>query len=49
MNQRLSERLNADITAKTFHALALFIIQQSTKQPKISELEINSEREEHYC
>ncbi|HEK0728827.1 TPA: DNA helicase IV [Proteus mirabilis] len=45
MNQRLSERLNADITAKTFHALALFIIQQSTKkQPKISELEINSEK-----
>lgn len=45
MNERLSERLHLDITAKTFHALALSIIQQSTKkQPKISELEINSEK-----
>ena len=45
MNERLSSRLNADIMAKTFHALALSIIQQATKkQPKISELEINSEK-----
>lgn len=45
MNERISARLHADITAKTFHALALSIIQQATKkQPKISELEINSEK-----
>ncbi|WP_193014233.1 MULTISPECIES: DNA helicase IV [Gammaproteobacteria] len=45
MNERLSSRLNVDIMAKTFHALALSIIQQATKkQPKISELEINSEK-----
>lgn len=45
MNERISERLHIDITAKTFHALALSIIQQSTKkQPKISDLEINSEK-----
>lgn len=45
INTRLMLRLNSDIMAKTFHALALFIIQTSTKkQPKISELEIHSEK-----
>ncbi|MEQ4923935.1 DNA helicase IV [Proteus hauseri] len=45
MNERISERLGVDITAKTFHALSLFIIQQSTKkQPKISSLETDSKK-----
>ncbi|EFE94238.1 DNA helicase IV [Serratia odorifera] len=44
MNQRISERLgNSDIQAKTFHALALHIIQQgSRKAPAISKLETDS-------
>lgn len=49
MNERLSSRLNSDIMAKTFHALALSIIQQATKStPKLVSLEINSEKEELY-
>ncbi|QAV24253.1 DNA helicase IV [Proteus hauseri] len=45
INERISERLNVDITAKTFHALALSIIQQSTKkQPKISSLETDNKK-----
>ena len=45
MNERISERLQIDITAKTFHALALSIIQQSTKkQSKISQLETDSKK-----
>jgi DNA helicase-4 len=41
MDQRIAERLHTDaITARTFHALALHIIQQgSRKAPRISELE----------
>lgn len=41
MDQRIQERLHTDeITARTFHALALFIIQQgSRKVPQISQLE----------
>ncbi|HEI8865516.1 DNA helicase IV [Serratia sp. AKBS12] len=44
MNQRISERLgSSDIQAKTFHALALHIIQQgSRKAPAISKLETDS-------
>jgi DNA helicase-4 len=41
MDQRISERLNTDaISARTFHALALHIIQQGSKKvPRVSELE----------
>lgn len=41
MDQRIAERLHTDaITARTFHALALHIIQQGSKKaPRISELE----------
>ncbi|NIY47079.1 DNA helicase IV [Cedecea colo] len=41
MDQRIAERLHTDaITARTFHALALHIIQQGgRKSPRISELE----------
>lgn len=41
MDQRIAERLHTDaITARTFHSLALHIIQQGSKKaPRISELE----------
>ncbi|MEL4014343.1 DNA helicase IV [Dryocola clanedunensis] len=41
MDERIAERLHTDaITARTFHALALHIIQQGSKKaPRISELE----------
>ncbi len=44
MNTRIKERLHADgIKAKTFHALALQIIQEGSKKvPKISKLETDS-------
>lgn len=44
MNARVKDRLKIDgITAKTFHALALHIIQEgSKKSPKISKLETDS-------
>lgn len=44
MNTRIKERLKIDgIKAKTFHALALHIIQEgSKKSPKISKLETDS-------
>ncbi len=44
MNTRIKERLHIDgIKAKTFHALALHIIQEgSKKSPKISKLETDS-------
>ncbi len=44
MNTRIKERLKTDgIKAKTFHALALHIIQEgSKKSPKISKLETDS-------
>ncbi|MEI2265095.1 DNA helicase IV [Erwinia sp. CGal63] len=46
MSQRLQARLhNDDIEARTFHSLALHIIQQgSNKSPVISKLETDSER-----
>lgn len=44
MNERIQSRLQTDnIAARTFHSLALHIIQQgSSKAPKISRLETNS-------
>lgn len=44
MDERIRERLHTDeITARTFHALALHIIQQGSKKvPAISELESNT-------
>jgi DNA helicase-4 len=41
MDERIAERLHTDaITARTFHALALYIIQQGSKKaPRVSELE----------
>ncbi|MBK4716285.1 MULTISPECIES: DNA helicase IV [Tenebrionibacter/Tenebrionicola group] len=44
MNERISQRLHtSDITARTFHALALHIIQQGgRKAPCVSELESNT-------
>lgn len=44
MNERIKERLHtSDIKAKTFHALALHIIQEGSKKtPKISKLETDS-------
>lgn len=41
MDERIRERLHSDeITARTFHALALYIIQQGSKKvPALSELE----------
>lgn len=44
MNERIKQRLNtSDIKAKTFHALALHIIQEGSKKtPKISKLETDS-------
>ena len=44
LNQRIIERTSAaQVTAKTFHSLALAIIQQVTnKTPKITELESNT-------
>lgn len=41
MDQRIAERLNTDaISARTFHSLALHIIQQGSKKvPRVSELE----------
>ncbi|MCE0846084.1 DNA helicase IV [Buttiauxella sp. A2-C1_F] len=41
MDQRIAERLNTDaISARTFHAIALHIIQQGSKKvPRVSELE----------
>ncbi|HEY1847422.1 MAG TPA: DNA helicase IV [Buttiauxella sp.] len=41
MDERIAERLHTDaITARTFHALALHIIQQGSKKaPRVSELE----------
>ncbi|STQ45383.1 Helicase IV [Ewingella americana] len=44
MNERIKERLHtSDIKAKTFHALALHIIQEGGKKtPKISKLETDS-------
>nr|ELR5256184.1 DNA helicase IV [Providencia rettgeri] len=45
MNQRIQLRLQQDIEAKTFHALALHIIREgSKKSPVISELETNSQK-----
>ncbi|WP_409307176.1 DNA helicase IV [Pectobacterium sp. B1J-3] len=46
MNDRIQSRLHTeDIQAKTFHALALYIIQQaSRKAPTISELEIDGKK-----
>ncbi|MBD1227339.1 DNA helicase IV [Xenorhabdus griffiniae] len=46
MNERIQARLGTqEIKAKTFHALALHIIQQGSNQsPKISELEINLQK-----
>ncbi|MDX7987709.1 DNA helicase IV [Xenorhabdus sp. 12] len=46
MNERIQARLGTDeIKAKTFHALALYIIQQgSNKIPKISELETDTQK-----
>ncbi|PWC14241.1 DNA helicase IV [Brenneria roseae subsp. americana] len=46
MNERIQSRLHTEeIQAKTFHALALYIIQQaSRKAPIISELESNSKK-----
>ncbi len=44
MDERIRERLHTDeITARTFHALALYIIQQGSKKvPALSELENNT-------
>lgn len=44
MNHRIQERLNNDaVKAKTFHALALHIIQEGSKKtPKVSKLESDS-------
>ncbi|MGP3592980.1 DNA helicase IV [Vagococcus sp. WN89Y] len=44
MDERICERLHTEeITARTFHALALYIIQQGSKKaPVISELESNT-------
>ncbi len=41
MDDRIRERLHTEeITARTFHALALHIIQQGSKKvPQVSELE----------
>ncbi|PHM61258.1 DNA helicase IV [Xenorhabdus ishibashii] len=46
MNERIQARLGTqEIKAKTFHDLALHIIQQgSNKSPKISELEIDAQK-----
>ncbi|WP_092507312.1 DNA helicase IV [Xenorhabdus mauleonii] len=46
MNERIQARLGTNaIKAKTFHALALYIIQQgSNKTPKISELETDTQK-----
>ncbi|SFN99654.1 DNA helicase IV [Xenorhabdus japonica] len=46
MNERIQAHLGAkEIKAKTFHALALHIIQQgSNKSPKISELETDAQK-----
>ncbi|MEQ1975183.1 DNA helicase IV [Xenorhabdus sp. SGI240] len=46
MNERIQVRLGTqEIKAKTFHALALHIIQQgSNKSPKISKLEMNMQK-----
>ncbi len=40
MDERIRERLHTEeITARTFHSLALYIIQQGSKAPVISKLE----------
>ncbi|MGG4607992.1 DNA helicase IV [Providencia sp. Me31A] len=45
MNERISQRLQQDIEAKTFHALALHIIREgSKKSPIVSELETDSQK-----
>ncbi|KMJ45972.1 DNA helicase IV [Xenorhabdus khoisanae] len=46
MNERIQERLGTkEVKAKTFHALALHIIQQgNNKETKISELEIDAQK-----
>lgn len=45
MNERISQRLQQDIEAKTFHALALHIIREgSKKSPVVSELETDSQK-----
>lgn len=46
MNERIQERLQQeDIEAKTFHALALYIIREgSNKSPAISEFETDSQK-----
>ncbi|MDR0806977.1 MAG: DNA helicase IV [Enterobacteriaceae bacterium] len=50
MNQRISQRLgNADIQAKTFHALALAIISQCSKKvPLISKLETDTQSRQQF-
>lgn len=50
MNERIHSRLHArDIQAKTFHALALHIIQQCSRNvPAISELETNGARRREF-
>ncbi|ENN8375944.1 DNA helicase IV [Providencia rettgeri] len=45
MNERIHSRLQQDIEAKTFHALALHIIREgSKKSPVISELETDTQK-----
>lgn len=45
MNERIHTRLQQDIEAKTFHALALHIIREgSKKSPVISELETDTQK-----
>ncbi|OTA14947.1 ATP-dependent DNA helicase UvrD [Xenorhabdus vietnamensis] len=50
MNERIQARLGTkEIKAKTFHALALQIIQQgSNKSPKISELETDAQKRRNF-
>lgn len=50
MNERIQTRLNTDdIKAKTFHALALHIIQSCSRSvPAISKLETDSEHRRHF-
>ncbi|PHM46525.1 DNA helicase IV [Xenorhabdus miraniensis] len=50
MNERIQARLGIkEVKAKTFHALALHIIQQgSNKETKISELEIDAQKRRNF-
>jgi DNA helicase-4 len=51
MDERIRERLHTDdITARTFHALALYIIQQGgKKRRKLANLRAIPARDKRYC